>query len=104
MTILIRGASYVVRSADRIERDCDVLIEGSRVAAVGRLGHAAAPAATVIDGRGRAVIPGLINAHTHTYQNFLKGLSDDVGLVEWCDVTLYPLAPLVSGGCGAAPG
>ncbi len=89
---MIRGASYVVRSADRIERDCDVLIEGSRVAAVGQLAQAVDPATTVIDGRGRAVIPGLINAHTHTYQNFLKGLSDDVGLVEWCDVTLYPLA------------
>ncbi len=49
-------------------------------------------AATVIDGRGRAVIPGLINAHTHTYQNFLKGLSDDLRLVEWCNVTLYPMA------------
>jgi len=92
MTILIQDASYVVRSADRIEHDCDVLIEGSCVAAVGRLHLAPDPAATVIDGRGRVVIPGLINAHTHTYQNFLKGLSDDVGLVEWCEATLYPLA------------
>ncbi len=82
----------MVRSADRIERDCDVLIEGSCITAVGQLGQAADPAATVIDGRGRAVIPGLINAHTHTYQNFLKGLRDDLGLVEWCDATLYPLA------------
>jgi 5-methylthioadenosine/S-adenosylhomocysteine deaminase len=92
MAILIQGASYVVRSADRVELDRDVLIEGSRVAAVGRLDLAADPAATVIDGCGRAVIPGLINAHTHTYQNFLKGLSDDLRLVEWCHVTLYPMA------------
>lgn len=92
MTILIRGASYIVRSADRIEHDCDVLIEGSRVTAVGQLGLAIDPAATVIDGRDKAIIPGLINAHTHTYQNFLKGLSDDLRLVEWCNATLYPLA------------
>lgn len=92
MTILIRGASYVVRSADRVELDCDVLIDGAHVAAVGQLGPHAAHASTVIDGRGRAVIPGLINAHTHTYQNFLKGLADDLGLVDWCNATLYPLA------------
>ena len=37
MAILIQQASYVVRSADRIERDADVLIEGRRIAAVGRV-------------------------------------------------------------------
>ena len=46
----------------------------------------------MIDGRGRAVIPGLVNAHTHLYQNFLKGLDDNVGLIDWINVTLYPMA------------
>ncbi len=98
MAILIKQASYVVRSADRIEQDADVLVEGRRIAAVGRRLDEGPDAATrdrglqVIDGRGRAVIPGLINAHTHLYQNFLKGLSDDVGLVDWCHATLYPMA------------
>ena len=92
MAILIKHASYVVRSADRVQRDCDILIEGRRVAAVGLISPAQSDGATVIDGRGRAVIPGLVNAHTHTYQNFLKGLDDDLGLVDWCNVTLYPMA------------
>ena len=35
MTILIRDAAYVVRSAERIERDCDVLVEGTRIAGTG---------------------------------------------------------------------
>lgn len=91
MTVLIRNASYVVRSADRVDRDSDVLVEGARIASVGPTGQVPA-GATIIDGRGRAVIPGLVNAHTHTYQNFLKGLSDDLGLVDWCHVTLYPMA------------
>jgi len=29
MAILVQRAAYVVRAADPIERDCDVLIEGS---------------------------------------------------------------------------
>ncbi len=92
MAILIKQASYVVRSADRVERDTDILIEGPRIAAVGQMPPAETDGLQVIDGRGRAVIPGLVNAHTHLYQNFLKGLSDDIGLVAWCNATLYPLA------------
>ncbi len=93
MTILIRGASYVVRSAERIELDCDVLIEGTRIAGTGHY----APQASwdVIDATNCAVIPGLINAHTHLYQNFLKGLNDGVPLVEWCDQVLFPAADVI---------
>ena len=91
MAILIKQASYVVRSADRIERNADVLIEGRHIAAVGQIEREGLDDLQVIDGRGRAVIPGLINAHTHLYQSFLKGLSDDVGLVDWCNATLFPI-------------
>jgi 5-methylthioadenosine/S-adenosylhomocysteine deaminase len=90
--ILIRRASYVVRDADRVARDIDVLCIGDRIAALGTDLPLPDGQVDILDGRGRAVIPGLINAHTHLYQNFLKGLRDDVGLVEWCDTTLYPLA------------
>jgi 5-methylthioadenosine/S-adenosylhomocysteine deaminase len=91
MSLLIRNASYVVRDAGRVERDADVLIVGDRIAAVGQMAAAAnAPDLQVLDGRDKAVIPGLVNAHTHLYQNFLKGLRDDVGLVDWCNATLFP--------------
>jgi len=92
MAILIKQASYVVRAADRVERETDVLIEDHRIAAVGQVAPAGIADLQVIDGRGRAVMPGLVNAHTHLYQNFLKGLSDDLGLVDWCNATLYPMS------------
>lgn len=92
MAILIRQASYLIRDARRIERNVDLLIEGERITAIGPAESYHAGDFVVIDGRGCAVIPGLINAHSHLYQNFLKGLRDDIGLVEWCHATLYPLA------------
>lgn len=93
MAILIRSASYLVRAADRVEEDADVLVEGNRIAAVGR--GLKARGATVLDARGRALIPGLINAHTHLYQNLLKGLDDDLPLVAWCDRVLFPAADII---------
>ena len=93
MTLLIQNVAYLVQSADRVKRDCDVLIEGNCIAAVGKF----APAADWerIDASGRAVIPGLMNAHTHLYQNFLKGLNDGVPLVEWCAEELYSAADVI---------
>jgi 5-methylthioadenosine/S-adenosylhomocysteine deaminase len=93
MTILIQNAAYVVRSADRVEQHRDVLIEGARIAGVGHF--APQDGWEVIPADGCAVIPGLINAHTHLYQNFLKGLNDGVPLVEWCSEVLYPAADII---------
>jgi len=94
MTLLIRHATYLLRDADRIERDRDLLIEGSRIAAIGH--HLPVPPQTeVIDARGCAVLPGLINAHTHLYQNFLKGVGAGLRLVPWCEAALFPIVGVI---------
>jgi 5-methylthioadenosine/S-adenosylhomocysteine deaminase len=54
----------------------DVLIEGDRIAAIGH--KLAAPAgAEVIDAAGCVVLPGLVNAHIHTWQIGLRGIGSD---------------------------
>ncbi|MBN1317129.1 MAG: amidohydrolase [Anaerolineales bacterium] len=93
MTLLLQNAAYVVRAADRIEKNCDVLIQGNLIAAVGKI--TPAPEWELINAAGHAVIPGLVNAHTHLYQNFLKGLNDGVPLVEWCAEVLYPATDVI---------
>jgi 5-methylthioadenosine/S-adenosylhomocysteine deaminase len=91
--LLVKGAAYLIRAADRIERDCDVLIEGNGIADVGR--YEPEPGWHILDAAGCAVMPGLINAHTHLYQNFLKGLNDGLNLVDWCDDVLFPAADVI---------
>ena len=89
--ILIERASYVVRDADRVERDIDLLIDGDRIARIGRIDRATLPPDTIVlDGRGRAAIPGMVNAHGHLYQVMLKGRRDDLPLVAWCDEVTFP--------------
>ena len=94
MAVLIRNASYLLRDADRIERNVDLLIEGNRIAAIGP--RLPAPArAEVIEANRCAVVPGLINAHTHLYQNFLKGVGGGLHLVPWCDAVLFPMVDAI---------
>lgn len=42
-----------------------VLVRGNTIAAIGAGAIPANPAATVIDGKGRTLMPGLIDAHVH---------------------------------------
>lgn len=87
--MIIRKISYLICNPEHIEQDCDVLISGKRIAAVGK--NIPAPDDSIeIDARGCVVIPGLINAHTHLYQNFLKGVSPGLPLVPWCNEVLFP--------------
>ncbi|MGH7307603.1 MAG: amidohydrolase family protein [Candidatus Rokuibacteriota bacterium] len=53
----------------------DVLIEDDRIAAVGL--HLAAAGATVLDATGLIVMPGLVNAHIHTWEIGLRGIGAD---------------------------
>jgi cytosine/adenosine deaminase-related metal-dependent hydrolase len=59
----------------------DVLVDGDRIAAVGR--ELSATDAEIIDGRGKIIIPGLINAHMHTWQTALRGFSANWTLLEY---------------------
>lgn len=55
--------------------EADVLVDGDRIAAVGPNLNASAD--EVIDGRGRIVMPGLVNAHIHTWEYQLRGIGSD---------------------------
>ena len=63
-------------------RQCDILVEGNRITAMGS-GLQADAGTTVIDGRNKLVTPGLINAHTHSSETFLKGRYEKMPLETW---------------------
>jgi 5-methylthioadenosine/S-adenosylhomocysteine deaminase len=94
VTFVIRNAAFLLRDACHIESDVDILIERNRISAIGPC-LPAPPEAEVIDAAGCAVIPGLINAHTHLYQNWLKGIGAGLTLVPWCDTALFPMVDVL---------
>ncbi len=66
--LVIRGAHVLSMDPTLGEqRDCDVLIHGSRIMAVGA--KLVAGEATEIDGRGKILLPGLVDAHWHMWNS-----------------------------------
>ena len=39
----------------------------------------------------KLVLPGLINAHTHAAMTFLRGLADDMPLMDWLNQRIFPV-------------
>jgi len=75
------------------ERDRAVALTDGRIAAVQaagarQRGDVALP--------GRALLPGTVNSHCHTFQSLLRGLGDDLDFMGWRDRVLYPFSGRLS--------
>ncbi len=82
MAVIIRNVRLWDGSGARAREGMAVVIEGTRIAEVGRLGEVGAPAeADTIDGRGLTLMPGLIDCHDHL-NSFGYGLAEKWGLTE----------------------
>lgn len=97
--LLIRGATIVTGdAAGTVVPDGVLGIVGDTIAWLGP--RAELPpevtAGRTLDGRGQYLFPGLINTHTHLYQTLLKGIGDDLPLVPWLDVIVFPTVPALT--------
>lgn len=79
---LLRGAQVITMSPQRPDTErVDILIDGDRIAAMGeRLNR---PETEAVDLTGRIIIPGLVNAHLHTWQSGLRFAGADWTLPEY---------------------
>ncbi|MGQ3282875.1 amidohydrolase family protein [Bosea sp. (in: a-proteobacteria)] len=80
MNLLITGATIVTCDEERrILQDAAIAITGDRIAAIGETATLERdfPAHERMAGRGLAVLPGFVNAHTHTVLTALRGTVED---------------------------
>ena len=83
-----RGRRYIIRGGSVMSMDpsvgdfpqADVLVEGKKIVAVGPNLHAGN--ASVIDARGRIVMPGFIDTHHHLFETALRSFLADGILIN----------------------
>ncbi len=91
MDVLLRGGTIVVCDAKNTVIEGDLLVRGGRIAAVGKAAERAAlTPARVLDARGCAVLPGLVQAHVHLCQVLFRGMADDLPLLDWLRRRIWP--------------
>ncbi len=96
MTTLLIQNGYVLTmdKQNTIHTPGWIWLENDKIQAVGANQPPAkfiTQAKRVIDAAHMAVLPGLVNAHTHLSQTFMRGLGDDKPLLAWLKQVMWPL-------------
>ncbi len=91
--LIVGGAVVTMDAGRRVLENGFVAVQGERIVAVGSAADLRAgsyKAAQTIDARGKAVLPGLINAHTHIPMTLFRGVADDLDLQDWLTKYIFP--------------
>lgn len=83
-TTLLRGGMILCLGlADTVYDEGYILIEGDRIAEIGRMSDLPTQLSVdeTINCSGKLIMPGLVNAHTHTPMTLFRGLAEGVSLL-----------------------
>ena len=91
-TAVEAGWVIPVEPAGTLLRDHTVVISGDRIVSVqpARKARQDHPDAEWIALPGHVLIPGLVNLHTHAAMSLMRGLGDDMALMEWLNQRIWP--------------
>lgn len=81
-----------VANPDSVRDDVALAVEGQRIVAIGPTDEVLStyPRAETYDGRGKALLPGLINCHAHMSAVIARGFNEDFGFPN---TTRLPVSP-----------
>ncbi len=87
-----------VVNPDGTQDDVALAVQGNRIAAIGPTATVvpAYPGADIYDGRGKALISGLVNCHAHLSATLERGFNEDFGFPNALKLPVRP-ASLLSG-------
>lgn len=90
--LIVGGDVVTMDGTKRVIRNGAVAIRGENIVAVGPTAAITRKyrAITTINARGKAVVPGLINTHTHVPMSLFRGIADDLDLNEWLTKYIFP--------------
>ncbi len=90
MDILFKNATVITMDDARpVLEDAFVGIKGRKIEYVGNT-EPEGEIKRVIDARGKVLMPGIINTHTHVPMTLFRGLSDDCELDVWLREHIWP--------------
>ncbi len=93
VSLVVLGGTVITQDASRrILTPGAIAIDGDTIVAVDTPERVSATfdARDTIAARDQAILPGLINAHTHAPMVLYRGLADDLALLDWLNQFIFP--------------
>jgi len=93
---IVFSHTTVVATVDAVHRDVALAVEGDKIVALGPTDQVLEtyPRAEVYDGRGKALLPGLINCHAHLAATVARGFNEDYGFPNSARLAVQPASLL----------
>lgn len=89
MSLLVRNATILTMNEALDIVSGDVLVDQTRIAAIGHVGDVRAD--HVINAAGGYLLPGFIQTHVHLCQTLFRGYADDLALLDWLKQRIWPM-------------
>ena len=91
---LIIDGDYVVSmdTGGSVYKDGAVAVDDGVIIAIGSAAdiHDNFSSANTLKGDNRIVMPGLVNGHSHAAMTLLRGVADDLALMDWLNNYIFP--------------
>jgi len=90
--LLITGGTIITMDGSRrIIENGAIAVKGGEIVSVGTAAELRTTRARqTINARGKVIIPGLINTHTHVPMSLFRGIADDLDLNDWLTQYIFP--------------
>lgn len=89
--IVITGGTVLTMAGPNIERGA-VAIDKGAIVAVGTAAEISRKytGRQTVNANGMAILPGLVNTHTHAAMTLFRGIADDRDLMDWLQHFIFP--------------
>ncbi|MCK5674600.1 MAG: amidohydrolase [Spirochaetales bacterium] len=86
--MIIKNISILSFKDLTIQKNMDLIIKEGKIETISKNSNVSKSYLSqfnevVIDGTGKFIIPGLVNAHAHTAMTLLRGVAEDVNVDDW---------------------
>ena len=91
--LIIEGAYVVSMDETRtVYKDSAVIVDKGLIIAIGASDEISKAyiSDNILPGDNRIVMPGLVNGHSHAAMTLLRGVAEDLALMEWLNNYIFP--------------
>ena len=89
--IIKNGTLLTMDAGNSIIEDGFIGIQGDTISIIDKNHITDYSADAEIDAKGKLVLPGLVNGHTHAAMTLFRGLADDLPLMDWLNNYIFPV-------------
>jgi 5-methylthioadenosine/S-adenosylhomocysteine deaminase len=89
-SLLILNGQVILGDPPQVQQQ-DILVTNGQIAAIGKNLTYNPSVTNILDATNKIVSPGFIQTHIHLCQTLFRGVADDLALLDWLKLRIWPL-------------